>query len=469
MSTGASKLTSRVREILRGGQGSPPADAPVAVGSNPPSPVSAAAPGAAAAGPREVGARLADSAARTLGGCVVETPRGPCVVVDRVYPPAHRHGLLVMGECVPYLGCGAPGFAMLAGAASAEPSRATQPTVFLDLETTGLAGGAGTYAFLVGCAWFEGEAFRVRQFFMVGHALERALLGEVRACLDEAAAIVTYNGRSFDVPLLETRYLYHRESPPFGERPHLDMLHPARRLWRYARPVVAVPGLQTDRCALSVIEQVLFGAQRTGDVPGFEIPGRYFAFLRSADASPLEPVLEHNRLDLLSLAAVTARAVRLLERGAEAASQPRECYGLGRLLERVGHDERAEACYRQALAMTEGSWQSDDEVVRAEVLRVLAVRCRRAGRHGEAAQHWQALTTMGRCPPGVMREALEALAIHHEHRARDLEQARLFAERTRQLSAGTRYASEVEQRLARLRRKMGEARTAGPRPDAFWQ
>ena len=180
---------------------------------------------------------------------------------------------------------------------------------FFDLETTGLAGGAGTQAFLVGCAILEDGGLRVRQFLLPGFEHERALLAKVAEWTAAQGTLVTFNGRTFDVPLIETRYLLHRLTFPLAELPHLDMLHPARRLWKQ-RPAVAGPPLDDDSCRLSVLERHLAGYHRVGDVPGFEIPSRYFRFVRDGNAHPLEAVLEHNRIDLLSLALVTARALR---------------------------------------------------------------------------------------------------------------------------------------------------------------
>jgi uncharacterized protein YprB with RNaseH-like and TPR domain len=425
--TATSKLTSRLREIMR-----PP-------GAVPAPPAFAVPPMSASA----VGTTLARSAADALGGRVVESPLGSCVFVEREYAATYRHGLLSLRECAAHAAASQPAFALLAGAAHGEPSAAN--VVYLDIETTGLAGGAGTYAFLVGCGWFDNDVFRVEQFLMAGHGSERAHLAALRERLERAGPIVTYNGRSFDVPVLDTRYLYHREQPPTASRAHLDMLHVARRLWRNTRPVVAAPGQQTESCTLASLERALFGVRRHGDVPGCEIPSRYFGFLRSGRAHALEAVLEHNRLDLVSLAALTARALRLVSLAPHAAEKSRECLGLGRIFDRVGMSERADECYQRALTLTEGSWHAEDDVVRAESLRALAVRCRRAGRHGEAASHWEAITGLRRCPDGLMREALEALAIHHEHRSRDLLAARGFA---------TRLRAGAAHRLARLERKL---------------
>ena len=431
--------------------------------------------------PQSVGRQLAAAAARALGGSVYDTSAGPCVVIERVYEDAHLHGVLPIGECAGHVHHDAPGLAMLAGGYRREaPSPDCVPThgdrarscgdiLFLDLETTGLAGGAGTYAFLVGCGWFEPGGFHVRQYFMVGHALERALLAAVRERLDSCGPVVTYNGKSFDLPVLETRFVFNRQRVPLADRAHVDMLHPARRLWRGARPIVHIPGAQRESCTLAALEQALLGVQRTGDVPGFEIPTRYFAFLRSGDASPLEPVLEHNRLDLVSLAALTSRAFRLLAEEHPRVDGPRECLGVARLLERAAAWERAEDCYRRAIELASHSWRGEDEDVHIEALHALALRCRRTARYLDAAAHWEALTRARRCPPALMREALEALAIHHEHRSRDLAQARVFAEETRRVG-GARFG--IDQRLARLDRKLGQRSGTppqAPRNATFWQ
>jgi uncharacterized protein len=463
-------LGARLREIMRGGPQRPPEPDHQVRGhaSSSEGAASPRDPGDREATPQSVGRQLAAAAARALGGAVHDTTAGPCVIVDRLYGDDHLHGMLRIGECACHVHHGAPGLRLLGGAYTHRSACPDQPAsgdaagdvpqqpgdiLFLDLETTGLAGGAGTYAFLVGCGWFEAGGFRVRQFFMVGHALERALLAAVRERLEHCAALVTYNGKSFDVPVLETRFVFNRQRAPLGESPHVDMLHPARRLWRGARPLVSIPGAQRESCTLSALERALLGVQRTGDVPGFEIPTRYFAFLRSGEASPLEPVLEHNRLDLVSLAALTARAFRLLAEEQPAVDGPRECLGVARLLDRAALLDRAEACYRRALDLATRSWQPDDEDVRVEALHALALRCRRTARYPDAAAHWEMLTRLRRCPPALMREAFEALAIHHEHRSRDLARARRFAEQTRRVT-GTHPG--IDQRLARIDRKMGQ-------------
>ena len=183
----------------------------------------------------------------------------------------------------------------------------------------GLSGGAGTYGFLVGCGFDEDGGFVTRQFMLVRLADERALLTSLADELSRAGALVSFNGKSFDAPLVETRCLYHRLAWTGAALPHLDMLHVARRLWKRGDEVAGgapLPAAWESGCSLGALERQLLGHRRHGDVSGFEIPQRYFQFVRTGDPRPLVPVFEHNRLDLLSLAALRpVRVLRARDRG----------------------------------------------------------------------------------------------------------------------------------------------------------
>jgi uncharacterized protein YprB with RNaseH-like and TPR domain len=392
-------------------------------------------------------------AADALGGDVIERDGGAVIVVDRFYPADHRHGLLRIGD-VPGRSMAAADEIALLGGVPEPLDSPPRSLMFIDLETTGLAGGAGTYAFLVGCGFFEPHGFRVRQYVMAAYQHERPLLAEVEALVRSSAGLVSYNGKSFDVPVLETRYQFNRIAPPFEGLAHVDMLHAARRFWRGA---TAAPGAwpDADGCRLSTLERTLFGVRRIGDVPGFEIPARYFGYIRSGDAAPLEPVLEHNRLDIVSLAAMTARAVELLRGAPQAARSARESLGAGRMLERAGRLDAAERCYEDAAARAAGERGHEAPATRAEALRFLATHFRRSGRYADAAQAWQAVVDDRRAPAAIRREALEALAIHFEHRATDLAEARRFARLSLAERVGTRSMEDGRHRLARLDRKLG--------------
>jgi len=392
-----------------------------------------------------------------LGGEWVQSRGQQYLVIDREYGPGYRHGRIPMMDSLPDADGLWPCISLLTATEAPRPGR----LLFIDLETTGLAGGAGTYAFLVGCAWFNGAIFCIRQLFLATYSAERALLDGLAQIAGGVSGIVSFNGKSFDLPLIETRFLFHRMQPPFAGVPHVDMLHSARRLWRSDDDLAAG---RTGTCRLSALERALCGAARESDVPAFEIPARYFTYVRTGDPRPLERVFEHNRLDLVSLAILTARATQLLEEGPSAACTAREALGLGRLYERGGLCDLAREAYALAAGIGSRSrqrslYEDADVLTRAEALRSYAVLCRRQRLFADAADGWQRILTLRRCPPHITREATEALAVHHEHRLRDPGSARQFALQTLRFAATASRQHAVRHRLARLERKLGDATT----------
>jgi uncharacterized protein len=361
---------------------------------------------------------------------------GHCFIVERRLTPSTKYGRMTIGDLAGRLEASAHEAPLLCGGASARP-----PFVFFDLETTGLSGGAGTQAFLVGCGWFEDDGgFTTRQYLLARYSDERAMLTAVAEELGRAGALVSFNGKSFDAPVLETRYLFHRLEWTASRQPHIDVLHPARRFWK------------EDDCSLVVLEQQILGAWRDDDVPGFEIPERYFQFVRSGDASPLAGVLEHNRRDLVSLAGLTSRLLEIVRGGPDYAENAREALALGHVYSRAREDDRAEeraiAAYERAITLAATSRSSRAALVTADALYALALAYRRARRFDDAATCWTALIESG-CSTSVEREAIEALAIHHEHRRRDLESARLFAKQN-----VARARKGAQHRLDRIERKL---------------
>ncbi|MGH9370944.1 MAG: ribonuclease H-like domain-containing protein [Vicinamibacterales bacterium] len=416
-----------------------------------------------------------DRLASALGGRWLTNDFGQCLVIDRRYESDRWHGDVRIGDCElddlgslrlldPALQLDEPGTSQndaepdgtRTSPDPVEPGRTPPNPVFIDLETTGVSGGAGTVAFLVGCGYFDLGAFQIRQFLLTSYNAERALLAAVAELFGDADLIVTYNGKTFDVPVMETRWAFHRMRPPLDEVPHFDMLHPARRLWR-SRSAAADEG----GCRLTTLERALLNMRRVGDVDGFEIPGRFFQFLRTADPRPLEPVLEHNRLDLVSLAALTSHALRLTAGGESACRDGREALAVGRVLERAGRLERAEACYARAV-------EARCIETRAEALYRLGLRCRRDRRYGEAAARWRDLLALTDTAArrydhvfGTLRQfALEALAIHHEHRSRDLDAARELALFALDGDDRSARAGGMRHRLARLDRKLARKQNA---------
>ena len=398
------------------------------------------------------------NAALTLGGAVVERTEGVVIVVDREYRAGLLHGRVPIGDIVSVIDDGTDAMTLMAEAWPSAKGIGGR-LLFLDLETTGLFGGAGTQAFLIGCAAIEGDSIRVRQFLLPGFEHERAVLAEMQLWAAHHGALCTYNGRSFDVPLIETRFMFHRVPCPLDGVPHLDMLHAARRLWRQRPLTTGTPDPDDSSCSLSVLEKHVAGLHRVGDVPGYEIPSRFFRFVRDGDARPLEAVLEHNRLDLISLAAVLARAITLITRGPGEARTAQEAYGLARVYERAGAHDNAEASLLKTVDFARSVGAEPE--VHAEALRRLAWIRRRGRRVHEAADAWRELASLPRCAASLRREATEALAIHYEHRSKNLQAARQHAlELLSDLDVN--HYGRVRHRLDRLERKLARSTPSLP-------
>jgi len=318
--------------------------------------------------------------------------------------------------------------------------------LFLDTETTGLAGGTGTYPFLVGAAWWEGGGLEVEQLFMREYSEERSLLAALAERLAERPVLVTFNGKSFDWPLLETRYRMTRTIPPPALRAHLDFLHPARNLWR----------LRLGSVKLSQLERHVLGWNRGTDVVSELIPRIYLDFVRGGHADPLIPVFHHNQMDLRGLAGLSGRILSVL--GGESPSQDGlELYGVSRICERRGEVKRARKLYEQSIGSVLP--METDRAARTALARL----AKRDGDLARARELWE--NTLGNSREGY--EAYEQLAIYYEHQAS--EQRRALAI-TREALAQLRRANQVgtiastayrrtkarfEHRLVRLERKTG--------------
>lgn len=367
-----------------------------------------------------------------------ENERGEFFVIDTSVHLEERHGDVPLSRCHTI----APETVSIL---ASEPELADfdlREAVFLDTETTGLAGGAGTAAFLIGAGWMEGDRFRVRQYFMRDYHEEGALLHALEEDLAAFSRIVTYNGRGFDVPLLDTRFRLNRSRFALSEAPHLDLLHPARRLWKE----------RLESCRLQSLEVALLGLRRTGDIPGGDIPQVYFDWVRRRDARLMARVFEHNRQDIVSLAALAVLACQWVEEGR--AEDPRDVYSLARVLERARLYERSEAEYRRALDLGAGA-------LRGPALLRLGWRAKRVRDFERAAGLWEEAGEAGE--PEGWRE----LAMHHEHRTRDWDAALRAVERGLRLVADGRdvrswHISEgFRRREARLKRKKERGRGAG--------
>ena len=382
---------------------------------------------------------------RVVDGRYLPTPYGPCFVAERVHPMGHPHGahrleeaLEAEPEVLDWLGGSLHG-------AGLDLSR----FAFLDTETTGLAGGTGTYAFLIGLGFFDRGRFVVRQIFMGDYDAEEAVLHTLAEALKPLRGVVTFNGKVFDLPLLEARYQIHRQPFPVRDLPHLDLLFPARRLWRG----------RLESCALSCLETEILGVDRERDVPGWLIPSLYFGYLRSGDARPLADVFEHNRQDILSLATLSARLARqYADPFHPSVEDPRDLLSLGSVFERLGMPERAVPCYERAADLAR------HETLRGSAMLRLASLYKRLRMRDDAIDVWGRLSTAGQ---GFSLVACLEMAKHYEHVARDYRQAErltLQALSVLELRAARlepwrveRERRELERRLVRLRRKLNRS------------
>ena len=391
--------------------------------------------GAAGAQPKPVAPnRNTDAALEAL-----DTPLGSAYRRQHDYPLTHRHGARALGDA---LRLSPEQLTSVTG----RDIPALSQAVFLDLETTGLSNAAGTLAFLVGLGYVEGERFVVEQFFLRDPAEEAAMLFAVQRRLRWHPIVVSFNGQAFDLPLLEARFTLARLDSPLGEGQHLDLLTPARRLWR----------AMLGSCSLSALEFHLLGVRRTQrDVPGAVIPFLYREYLAGGGVltEGMARVMYHNMTDILSMVALAGRL-------AEAVAQPSnaaEYYAAGRYHERLGNLEAAERCYRAALSQAHDERANPN--LRLALLRRLARLLKRRHALAEATELWQRLADQDDV------EGLVELAKHHEWRTGDPGRALAYARRARLINTDPALGEALDHRIARLTRKQQLTTIGDPTTD----
>jgi uncharacterized protein YprB with RNaseH-like and TPR domain len=373
-----------------------------------------------------------------------ETPYGEVFLVEKRYPLTHQHGSASLSVTA--------SLRFIAEWARDPRLAQVEATTFafLDTETTGLAGGTGTYAFLVGAARHEDESFHLVQFFMRDPADEPALLFALAEFLRPCQALVTFNGKAFDVPLLNARYITNGEAPPLTSTPHLDLLPLARRLWRDRLPSRTLGYLE---------EHILNLSRSQEDVPGWVIPGLYFDYLRTGDARPLKSVFYHNAVDVLSLAALLSYIAELLDaplRGADNLHRilvhALDLVALAKLFEDLRHFETAAKLYEHGIA------HDLPEVTYWEAVRRLSFVHKRRGDLSAAVALWR------QAARGDHIYAHVELAKYCEHRTRDYRQAADWTQAAIALvdapgfprGERRRWLDDLEHRLARLQRKLDQ-------------
>lgn len=378
-----------------------------------------------------------DRVASELGGEVRENVAGPFVVLEEVRPMPPSRGYV-------------QGSALVSGLSDGPLDEGG--LCFWDTETTGLSGGVGNQVFLLATAYRVAGGLLLRQYVLPDPAYEDAFLEAVAADLGGSCALVSYNGRTFDSPVLEGRLVLSRRTPDCLRRPHLDLLHPVRRVFK----------ARLGQCNLPNVEAMVLGQDRGDDIPGFLIPEMYFTYLRSGDPSVLRSVIAHNRQDVVSLSLLLDHLLELLRDGGGA--HPLDRFGAARLLETAGQPDRA-------LALYEGLWQEaecgwDGEVwpgswTPVELAYVLGLRLATARRRrGDHAAAEPVLRSIWRAHPARWQAAImlaKDLELRRKDRSAALEvtsAARAALEASYQRSIrDERWLEDLRRREARLERR----------------
>ncbi len=372
-----------------------------------------------------------------MDGSEVENEQGRFFLVSRVVNGSCPHGHGVIGD--------AESFDMTAAAMLANNPLISEygapDALFLDTETTGLAGGTGTMPFLIGVGWFERGHFHVHQLLARDFGEEKAALFHLRRLASERKYLVTFNGKAFDVNLLATRFILNRLACDLGALPHLDLLHPSRRIL----------GHRLENCRLVTLEEQILGVKREGDIPGWEIPQRYFDWLQRRDPRLLADIFEHNRLDVISMATLTAHLADILTaRSLGRHAHPDDYVAAARLLHRKTRDTAVE----KILGLLQAEARAD---ISADAKKKLAMLYKRTGHLDEATRLWRALIDE---QPGDY-SAVSEMAKYLEHRTGDYAQAKTLIEKAL-ASRDALSEEEKDSLMHRLKRLTAKLECAHP-------
>lgn len=373
-----------------------------------------------------------------VDGQIVETAHGPVFWIEKEYPVHQLHGTHKISAPLDFPSAFTAEVARDPGLSEVDPA----DLIFIDTETTGLVGGAGTVAFLIGLGTYKGGNFRIRQFFLRNPGEEHSMLRVLQDEFQERLGFVSFNGRTFDLPLLDMRFrIGLRESLKLSHRPQIDLLHPARRLWRRKLP----------DCSLGTIEREILGIQRSDqDVPGAQIPGMYLDYLRTGDTGGIQRVIYHNEIDILSMVSLTAEILSQHQSGEFQADAGAEALGVAGWHLGAGRLEAAEAAYLAAI-------ESPDPEIKIEANRRISGHLKRTGRREQAVEYWISWYELA---PDDPRPCIE-LAMFYEWEVRDLEVAKTWAQNA--LVCLSHWPedwrreetwSEITHRISRLDRKL---------------
>ncbi len=381
-------------------------------------------------------AKKPESLEQVLGGSVEQTPNGEIFLIQSIYPSDYQYGQTSLFA--------PPALALLAAWSGDDriTNYALESFAFLDTETTGLSGGTGTYTFLIGVGRYEADQFHLTQFFMRDPTDEPAILIALEGLLATCQALVTFNGKAFDIPLLKTRYITQGWRNPLTDFAHLDLLHLARRLWKDRLPSRTLGNLEA---------QILGITRTTEDIPGWMIPEIYFEFLRSGDPHPLKNVVYHNAMDVLSLASLFVHSSWILaEPLGDRIQDGTDLIAMAKLFENLGDLDLAIELYRR------GMEKSTPEAIQLNALSRLAAIHKRRGEFNHAITYWQNAASHRDITAYI------ELAKFYEHHTQDYDQALQWTSSAFMLIQESHLSSyermnwekELNHRIERITRKI---------------
>lgn len=369
-----------------------------------------------------------------VSGHEIETIYGNVFSANRSYSLDHCHGE------IPIQPFSAKNVLCQWAQASSLAEEDISSFVFLDTETTGLSGGTGTLAFMIGAARVVGSKFQVEQFFLRNPAEEKAQLAALASFVDGAMAIVSYNGKSFDLPLINTRYILNRIKNPFLDLEHFDLLHIARRVWRR----------RLKQCNLGNIEKEILSFNRSGvDIPGYLVPEFYRDYLLRGEASQIQGIFYHNEIDVLSLLALFNVLAEILENPSqEHLPHAQDRLSVGQLMEELKKGELAAEMYAN---------DPDDFTDKEEKILTLMLQAglhKRNGNFDDAIPLWKKALELGSIEAGIQ------LSMFYEHKLKDIPQAMHYAQLSKRLGVSINYGHlmEIDHRLHRLYNKLQKER-----------
>jgi len=343
--------------------------------------------------------------------------------------------------------------------------------LFIDTETTGLSYGTGTIAFLIGLGYFEKDSFILKQFFLRDYDEETAVLYEISSIIKNYKFIVSFNGKSYDWNILQSRFAFNRLNASLDGFVHIDLLYPSRRIWK----------LKLENCRLASIEENILGEARTDDIPGAMIPAVYFKYLEDRDTSDIKRVIEHNRRDILCMVSLLVRICRMLKNPLAETDGCTELLGVGTIFETHAllekkqlhrEQEKLNEIYGGRICIKEnitessnaqmlidcftGCTKSQNSHVRESASKKLAEYYKKNGMYKEAVEQWKAMLQSN---TSLKLYPMLELAKYYEHRAKDIPKAIEIVEQAMKETGklGYRnniYLDDLKKRLERLRRKI---------------